>query len=137
MARGAAYGDVDGDGDLDVALSTSGGPAVLFRNEAPAAAHRLRVTLVGTKSNRSALGAEAHLRVGAQKPWLFVRSGASYCSQSELPLTFGLGSATSAGPLEIFWPSGAKESIPRVDADKHLVIEEGRGIVRQEALKIR
>jgi enediyne biosynthesis protein E4 len=135
VARGAAYGDIDGDGDLDVALSTSAGPAALFRNQAPAAAHRLRVTLVGTKSNRSALGAEAHLTVNGRRSWLMVRSGSSYCSQSELPLTFGLGADTSAGPLDIYWPSGAKDTIPRVDADKHLVIEEGKGVVRTEPLR--
>jgi hypothetical protein len=137
VARGAAYADIDGDGDLDVALSTSGGPAALFRNEAPATAHRLRVTLVGTKSNRSALGAEAHLTVNGRRSWLTVRSGSSYCSQSELPLTFGLGPETAAGPLEVFWPSGTKDTVPRVDADKHLVIEEGKGVVRQQPLRMR
>jgi enediyne biosynthesis protein E4 len=135
VARGAAYADVDGDGDLDVAVSTAGGAAALFRNEAPATTRRLRVTLVGSRSNRSALGAEAHLTTGGRRRWQMVRSGSSYCSQSELPLTFGLGAEAAAGPLDVYWPSGAKDSVPRVEAGQHLVIEEGKGVVRQQALR--
>ena len=132
VARGAAYGDADGDGDLDVAVSTSGGPARLFRNLSPA--RGVRVEVRGVKSNRSGLGAEVRLRTGARWQTHLVRSGGSYCSQSELPATFGLGTAASAGPLEVRWPSGAVDTVATVAAGEALVIEEGKGATSRRPL---
>jgi hypothetical protein len=135
VARGAAYADVDGDGDLDLAVSTSGGPARLLRNLAPSTARRLRVTVRGTKSNRDGIGAEVRLRAGPTWRWQTVKSGSSYCSQSELPVTFGLGAATAAGPLEVRWPSGVVDRVPSAPLGQSIVIEEGRGVVSAQPFK--
>jgi enediyne biosynthesis protein E4 len=133
VARGAAYGDVDGDGDLDVAVSTSGGPARLFRNLSTA--RGVRVEVRGVKSNRSGLGAEVRLKTGAGWQSHLVRSGGSYCSQSELPATFGLGGAAQAGPLEVRWPSGTVDTLAGVAAGEVVVVEEGRGAVERRPQK--
>ena len=133
VARGAAYGDLDGDGDPDLVVSTSGGPARVFRNQSPARA--LRVELRGVKADRLGLGAEVRLRSGPGWQSHLVRSGSSYCSQSELPATFGLGGMASAGPLEVRWPSGVTDVVPSVSAGERLVVEEGRGAVLRAPLK--
>ncbi len=123
VARGAAYADYDGDGDLDVLISTNNGPAHLYRNDGGNRNHWLSVRLIGTKSNRDGIGAV--VRVGKQ--WNMVRSGSSYCSQSDLAITFGLGAETSAN-VQVEWPSGARQSFANVPANRRIVIEEGRGI---------
>ncbi|MBI3681409.1 MAG: CRTAC1 family protein [Acidobacteria bacterium] len=106
LARGAAYADYDRDGDLDLLISSNNGPAVLLRNDGGNRNNWLRVKLTGTRSNRSAIGAVVRLRTPSGAQWRMVHSGSSYCSQSDLALTFGLGKETGA-QLEIRWPSGA------------------------------
>jgi len=123
VARGAAYADYDGDGDLDVLISTNNGPAYLYRNDGGNRNHWLSVRLNGTKSNRDGIGAV--VRVGKQ--WGMVRSGSSYCSQSDLALTFGLGSETAA-TVQVEWPSGTKQSFANVAGNKRIIIDEARGI---------
>jgi len=151
VARGAAYADYDNDGDLDLLVTTNGGPAVLFRNDAAVpplrrsgssgppglradtvsfaarADHSLRIRLAGVKSNRSGLGAVVRVTAGGATQWQMLRSGSSYLSQSELVLTFGLGGLSLAGPVEVRWPSGAVDRLARVAAGQTVTITEGRG----------
>jgi hypothetical protein len=124
VARGAAYGDFDRDGDLDVLLSTNNGPAYLYRNDGGNRNHWLQLKLVGSKSNRSAIGAVARVSSAGGKQWQTVHSGSSYCSASDLALTFGLGSDAVAASIEIEWPSGTRQKLANVPANQRLVIKE-------------
>ena len=124
VARGAAYGDFDRDGDLDVLFTTNNGPAYLYRNDGGNRNHWLQLKLAGSKSNRSAIGAVARLTSAGGAQWQMVHSGSSYCSASDLALTFGLGKDVSATAIEIEWPSGARQKLSNVAADKRLVIQE-------------
>lgn len=129
VARGAAYGDYDKDGDLDVLLTTNHGPAYLFRNDGGNRNNWLCVRTVGGKSNRDGIGAVVRVASPkAGKQWNTVRSGSSYCSQSDLALTFGLGRDPKA-TLEIEWPSGLKQRLADVPANQFITVEEGKGIV--------
>src|SRR5579864_2636899 len=127
VARAVAYADIDNDGALDILLTTNGGRAYLFHNEG-GTNHSLRVKLVGTKSNRDGIGAVVRITAGSDKQWQMLRSGSSYLSQSELVLTFGIGSQTKVDTLEVQWPSGQTEQLSNVPADQTVTIEEGRGI---------
>ena len=129
VGRGAAYADVDGDGDLDAAISVNHGRARLLINGGTGGKHRfLRLRAVGTRSNRSGIGARFEVRTGdrLQKRW--VKSGSSYCSQSELPVTFGLGEAGWADQVEVIWPDGTRESLGRLRADRSYTVREGEGV---------
>ena len=126
VARGAAYADFDRDGDLDVLISANHGPAVLYRNDAARGNNYLNVKLKGAKSNTSAIGAVVRIESASGKQWRTVHSGSSYCSQSDLALTFGLGRDTAIGSIEIEWPSGLKQRLTNVKSNQHLVIEEAK-----------
>jgi hypothetical protein len=129
VARGAAYGDLDNDGDLDVVITTNHGPAYVFRNDGGNRNHWLRVRTVGTKSNRDGLGAVVRVTSAGGKQWAMVRSGSSYCSQSQTAPTFGLGADKLVQTLEVEWPSGARQKFANVPVDRVVTVDEGRGIV--------
>ncbi|HSE97071.1 MAG TPA: CRTAC1 family protein [Blastocatellia bacterium] len=129
VARGAAYGDYDRDGDLDLLVTSNNGPARLLRNEGGNQNNLLRIKTVGTASNRDGIGAKITVTLPDKAKLLnVVRTGSSYCSQSELPLTFGLAKAEKAATVEIVWPNGKKETLSDVAANQEIVIEEGKGI---------
>lgn len=126
VARGAACGDMDGDGDLDVLLTTNGGPAALLRQAGAPRHHWLRFRLEGRRSNRSAIGASVRVHAGGQVQTRMVRSGSSYLSQSDLRLTFGLGDATTASEVEVRWPNGTVQSFGARQADREYVLMESQ-----------
>lgn len=133
VARGAAYGDINNDGALDIVVTTNGGPAALFRNTG-ATNHSLRIKLIGTKSNRDGIGAVVRIVAGGDAQTQMLRSGSSYLSSSELVLTFGLGSHTQADTIEIHWPSGQSDHLANVAADQIVGVKEGAGIATARAL---
>ena len=128
VARGAAYADYDRDGDLDLLLTTNHGPAYLYRNDRANGNHWLRLKLVGSKSNRSGLGATVTLHGSNWRQAQVVRSGSSYCSQSDLALTFGLGAQATASAIEVAWPSGTRQRFTNVVANRNYTIQEDTGI---------
>jgi hypothetical protein len=131
VARGAAYADIDLDGDPDLLLSTNNGPAKLLRNDGGNAGHRLRIRTIGTSSNRDGIGARVSITTPAgHQRWAIVKTGSSYASQSEMPLTFGLGPETGVSAIEVRWPGGRIDRIGRTAADQAITIEEGRGVVK-------
>jgi hypothetical protein len=132
VARGAAYADIDNDGFLDLLVTTNGGPAYLFHNEG-GTNHSLRVRLRGTKSNRDGIGAVVRVASGRDKQWQMVHSGSSYLSQSELTLTFGLGSSQKADSIEVHWPSGQSDKLSGVSGGQVITVEEGKGLVDTRA----
>jgi enediyne biosynthesis protein E4 len=133
VARGAAYADIDHDGDPDVLITTNDGPAYLYRNDLANGNHWLTVRTVGSKSNRDGIGAVVRIESRSGKQWNVVRSGSSYCSQSDLALTFGLGQDTAVSSLEIDWPSGIKQKLANIAADQFVTVDEARGIVAKES----
>lgn len=124
MGRGAAYLDFDGDGDLDVVMTTLGGPAVLLRNDHSGDPRWLRVNAVGSASNRRGIGATVRVTSASGTQTQVVKSGSSYASQSELTLTFGLGADAVASRIEVAWPSGAKQTLANVRANQVVTITE-------------
>jgi len=130
VARGVANADIDRDGDLDILFTTNGGPAILLRNDGGNRNKWLSLRLEGTRSNRSALGAVVRIESALGKQWNMVRSGGSYCSQSDLALTFGLAQDPVVNSISIEWPSGTKQQFNNIPANQFLKINESRGIVR-------
>ena len=122
VARGAAYLDYDDDGDLDVVMTTNNGPAYLLRNDTGATASWLRVRLEGKKANRDGVGARVRVTAGGRTMSSLVKSGGSYCSQSELILTFGLGTAQTADRVEVIWPGGPTQVVEHTKARMLLTI---------------
>jgi hypothetical protein len=128
MGRGAAFADVDADGDLDTVVTTNGGPVHLYRTDLQAPHRSVRLRLVGTVSNRDGIGARVTARVGKTSASRMVRTGSSYLSQSELPLTFGLGTAAKAEDVTVQWPSGRRDHLGALDAGVEYTVTEGKGV---------
>ncbi|MGA3092630.1 MAG: CRTAC1 family protein [Terriglobales bacterium] len=128
VGRGLACGDFDRDGDLDLLITTNNGPAYLYRNDQTAGNHSIRFGLVGTKSNRDAIGAAVRIFHGTSTQSRLVKSGSSYLSQSELPVTFGLGKRDRIDRLLIQWPNGRTEEYKDLAADRAYECVEARGI---------
>ena len=135
VARGAAYADIDNDGRPDIMLVTNGGPAYLFRNAVGSTNNALRIKTVGTRSNRDGIGATVKVSSSNGPGWQMVRSGSSYCSQSELTLAFGLGKAAQADTVEITWPSGQRDTLRNLKANNTYTIEEGGKILATRPFK--
>ena len=132
VARGAAYGDFDNDGDLDLLITTCGGPAKLFRNDGGNRNHWVSFDLQGVKSNRDGVGALVKVKSGDVVQSVQVKTGGSYCSQSQLRATFGLGELNRIDSVEIDWPSGEKQVVNNVPVNRIVRVVENQGI-RQEA----
>jgi enediyne biosynthesis protein E4 len=130
VGRAAAYADIDNDGDLDLLMTTNGGPAVLFRNEGTPN-HSLRIKLVGSRSNRDGIGTVVTVRAGDLKQTLTLRSGGGYLSANELVLTFGLGQRRQVDDIELRWPSGQVDHLSNIAAGQTITVKEGFGVAQQ------
>jgi enediyne biosynthesis protein E4 len=137
VGRGAAYGDFDNDGDLDLVIIANDGPARLLRNDNGNQNDVLRVKTVGTRSNRDGIGAKVTVKnnKGVRQTQM-VKSGSSYLSQSEMPLTFGLGKPEEGRTvtIEIAWPSGKKDSLTGIAANQFITVQEGKGVVAAQPI---
>jgi hypothetical protein len=131
VGRGLAFGDYDRDGDLDFLITTNGGPAVLFRNDQLAGNRALRFRLVGTKSNRDAIGAIVRIFYNGTYQSRMVKGGSSYLSQSELPVTFGVGRRDRVDRVVVAWPTGKVEEFKNVATGRSYDWTEGSGLKEQ------
>jgi hypothetical protein len=130
-SRGCAFGDFDNDGDVDVVVVNLNEAPSLLRNDVSGGGHWLKVKLVGTKSNRSAIGATLIASYGGKKQAQAVLSQASFYSVNDFRLHFGLGAARTAD-LEIRWPNGGTERVAGVGCDQLVTVKEGAGVVAKE-----
>jgi hypothetical protein len=122
VGRGAAYADIDGDGDLDIAVSQNGRRARLFRNDLPGGRHWLRVRLEGRTANRNAIGTVLELQAGGITRRHVVMPTRSYLSQVELPVTFGLGDIPQVDSLQVTWPGGQVQPVTVEGIDTTLTV---------------
>jgi enediyne biosynthesis protein E4 len=128
VARALAYGDFDRDGDLDLLMTTNNGPAFLFRNDQLAGNRSIRFRLIGTKSNRDAIGASIRIFYAGSSQSRLVKAGSSYLSQSELPVTFGVGKRDVIERAVVEWPSGRTDEFKALATAKTYECVEGRDI---------
>ena len=135
-SRGCAFGDFDNDGDVDILVVNQNEPPSLLRNDLTGANHWIKIKLIGTKSNRSAIGARVTVRYGDKVQAQEVLSQSSYLSVNDGRLHFGLGPVTAAD-IQIRWPSGQKDKLAAVPADQLVWVTEGLGITRTQKLAIR
>jgi hypothetical protein len=137
VGRGAAYGDFDNDGDLDLVITANNGSARLLRNDNGNQNDVLRVKTVGTRSNRDGIGAKVTVKTNkGMHLFEMVKTGSSYLSQSELPLTFGLGKPDEGKTvsLEVIWPSGQKDRIGEIKPNQSITVKEGKGMISAQPI---
>lgn len=127
VARGCAFGDLNNDGRVDLVINNLDGPPTVLKNGGVGSGHWLLVKCIGTKSNRSAVGARVRVKCGDLWQIGEVMSGGSYYSHNDLRLHFGLGDANKADLIEVLWPSGGKDTVLDVAANQIIRLEEGRG----------
>ena len=130
-SRGVAFGDFDNDGDLDILIMNINEPPSLLRNDVSGTGHWLKVKLVGTRSNTSAIGAVVTVAYGGRRQAQGVLASSGYLSSGDRRLHFGLGAATTAD-VEIAWPNGTRDTVKSVGVDQLVTVKEGAGIVAKE-----
>jgi hypothetical protein len=135
VSRGAAYLDFDGDGDLDIVTTANGGAARLLRNDGGNRNRFVRLTLLRGGRAGDGIGTRVTLERPGGRQVKWVKSGSSYLSQSELPLTFGLGTEPAPATAHILWPSGQRDTVAGLQSDHAYTIREGRGIVAGARLR--
>ncbi|MDH3216538.1 MAG: CRTAC1 family protein, partial [Candidatus Krumholzibacteria bacterium] len=126
VGRGGAYADIDNDGDWDLLIATSNGPAHLFRNDGGNGNAWIKLKLVGKSSNRNGIGARVTIKSASGTQTRTLKSGCSYASQSELALIFGLAADTKVDSVEVKWPSGIIDRFGNMEPNQLLVVEEGQ-----------
>ena len=136
VGRGCAFGDLDNDGDLEVVVNNQDGPPSILRNDGGNQNNFVSIKCIGTRSNRSAIGARVKLTANGREQIDEVTSGSSYYSHNDFRLHFGLGTAEKADNIEILWPSGLKENIANIKANQFVVIEESKGVVKRDDRKL-
>jgi hypothetical protein len=137
-ARGCAFGDFDNDGDIDVVVNCVNNPPQLIRCDSTTGNHWIKIRTIGSKSNRSGIGARIKCATrfpGMEQPVEQVdevRSGGSYFSQNDLRVHFGLGKASKVDLLEIRWPSGHVDEFKNLDVNRVIYVKEGQGIIKTD-----
>jgi hypothetical protein len=126
VGRGVAFADFDNDGFMDLVVANNGDSPLLLHNSGGNGNHFLNFKLVGTKSNRDAMGARIRVVAGTTSQIREIAGGGSYLSQSDLRANFGLGKASRVETVEVTWPSGLRQVFHNVEADKFYLIEEGK-----------
>ena len=126
VGRGAAYGDIDNDGDWDLLISTSNDRPYLFRNDGGNKNHWIKLKLIGNQSNRNGIGAKVTLTSSSGKQIQTIKSGCSYCSQSELSVIFGVGIDTQIESIEVNWPAGTLNRLVDVRPNQLVYVNEGK-----------
>ena len=132
LGRGAAFADFFNEGHVDIVVGNNDDPPLLLKNSSGGSNHFVSFKLIGTRSNRDAIGARLRIQAGGTAQIREIAGGGSYLSQSDLRAHFGLGSSTRIDAVEVSWPSGLKQQFRDLQADRFYVLEEGKNSVRAE-----